>query len=192
MAKIKLSRDIDINVKFRINERNSKMRVCNEEDFATAVNRVVSHLPGIDELYTHQLNLLKLLVDKKNVFMTSPTNSGKTLPAVILPLVLKELNGLGYSDIPANGKVLFLTALNSIQESMVSSIRNLFLTCESVTASNVEELLNSDVSILFIGPEVLQTSSVSSTLLKWRQSFILKAVDEVHLCRLILILLVDS
>ena len=48
-----------------------------------AVEIVVEKLTGISELYPVQMQLLESLVKKNNVFFTSPTNSGKTLPAPI-------------------------------------------------------------------------------------------------------------
>ena len=155
-----------------------------EEDFKLAVQLSVDSLPGISHLYPNQLELLKMLVKNQNVFMTSPTNSGKTLPAIILPLVLRKLNHLGNRNLPVNGKVLFLTALNSIQMSMIASTRALNIACESVTSTNVDELVMSNVSILFVGPEVLQKPSVKSALLRERRRFVLKVVDEVHLCKI--------
>ena len=52
-----------------------------------------------------------------------------------------------------------------------------------VTLSNVEKVMNSDATVIFVGPEVLKTPLVTQILLKWRKSFILKVVDEVHLCK---------
>ena len=63
-----------------------------ESDFNLAVDNVVSTLDGILQLYEGQKKLLRNLVDRENVFYTSPTNSGKTIPPVILPAILKELN----------------------------------------------------------------------------------------------------
>ena len=155
----------------------------NDIDFISSINTVIGSLRGIEELYPHQIELLNCLVNKKNVFMTSPTNSGKTLPALILPRIFNELNILGYEKIPANRKVLFVTALNSLQMSMLSSTRAMGISCESVTSKNIDEVIKSDVSILFIGPEVLHIPAVTNSLLKCRDKFILKVVDEVHLCK---------
>ena len=164
---------------------DSTKMVVQDTDFENAVKKVVCELPGIEQLYPTQLVLLRLLVKKENIFATSPTNSGKTLPALILPSLFIELNNLGYTEYTVEGKVLFVTALNSIQMSMISSARQMKLKCESVTEMNVEELMNSDTAVLFIGPEVLQISSVAKTLLKFRQKFILKVVDEAHLCNIV-------
>ena len=159
------------------------MKSIDDADFTNSVKTVIGSLPGVTELYPHQLELLNCLVNRKNVIMTSPSNSGKTLPALILPRIFNELHSLGYEELPADRKVLFVTALNSLQMSMVSSTRAMKISCESVTSKNIDELLKSDVSILFIGPEVLHIPSVSSSLLKCRGRFILKVVDEVHLCK---------
>ena len=50
-----------------------------EEDLNLAIVNVVKQLNGIEMLYPSQINLLKCLIERSNVFYTSPTNSGKTL-----------------------------------------------------------------------------------------------------------------
>ena len=117
---------------------------------------------------------------KDNIFFTSATNSGKTIPAVIFPLVLQELSFLDYSSIE-NPKVLFVTALNSLQLSLLNNIRNLGVLCEAATKSNIETLMESHETVILISPEVLKISSVTQTLLKNRTKFVLKVVDEAHL-----------
>ena len=154
-------------------------QVC-REDLLQAVDNVLHLLPGIDQLYPTQWKLLESLVDGENVFFTSATNSGKTLPPVIFPSVLRELNLLGYS-FPPNPRVIFVTALNSIKHSLVSSMNTLGLICSAVSSENVEEILSSSTSVLFISPEVLKLPQVTQVLLKWRSEIVLKVVDEAHL-----------
>ena len=124
------------------------------DDLLIAVDRVVGKINGIDELYPIQIQLLTSLVKKENTFFTSATNSGKTLPAVIFPHVLDELKKLGYNN--SSGKVLFVTALNSIKLSMVSSMKSLGLECEAVTVENYADVPASETKVLFISPEVMK------------------------------------
>ena len=157
------------------------MNVVKDEDFDRAVNAVVENLVGVDGLYPSQLEVLRaLVVGEDNVFLTAPTNSGKTLAPVILPGVLKELNKMNY-NYPPVPRVLFITALNSLQLSLQSSMESLGLQCAAVTKENVDQILRSEVSILFIGPEILKIPSVTKSLLKLSSSFVLKVVDEVHI-----------
>ena len=152
-----------------------------EEDFDNAVKTVVEKLSGVESLYPAQMEVLRsLVVDAENLFVTAPTNSGKTLPPVMLPQVLKELNKIGY-QFPTVPRVLFLTALNSIQLSLLTSLSSLGLDCAALTRENVDQILNSEVPILLIGPETFKLPSVSKSLLKHRSSFVLKVVDEAHL-----------
>ena len=156
------------------------MRLVSSEDLNLAVENVLKNIQGIDQLYPSQLELLKCMVEKENIFFTSATNSGKTLPPVIFPNILTELNLLGY-NFPPNPKVLFVTALNSIQLSLVSSMNSLGLKCSAVTSENVDEILNSTISVMFISPEVMKLSGVTRVLLNWRDEFVLKVIDEAHL-----------
>ena len=144
------------------------------------VDNVVDTLSGISEIYPVQLQLLEALVKNNNVFFTSATNSGKTLPACLYPYVLEELAKLGY-EVPT-GKAIFITALNSIKLSMVSSVKQLGLNCEAVTVTNYMDVINSpSVKIIFVSPEVLKIPQVSACLLKNRHAFVLKIIDECHL-----------
>ena len=152
----------------------------NEDVLNIAVANVLASLQGVNNLYDSQLSTLKLLLEGKNVFLTSPTNSGKSLPPLILPSICLELTKLGFRY-PASPRVLFITALNSIQHSLLSSSIQLNISCAAVTSDNVTEVLNSEASVLFVGPEVLKTIKVTKALLQQRDSFVCKVIDEVHL-----------
>ena len=149
-------------------------------DIEAAVQSVLAKIPGISDLYPNQKEILSVLFQHENIFYTSSTNSGKTLPTVIFPLVLNELSSIGY-EFPPNPKLLFITALNSLQLSLVNNVKTLGIDCDAVTCENVQMLLNSTTPVLFISPEVLKQSSVTKALLLHRSDFVLKVVDEAHL-----------
>ena len=86
---------------------------------------------------------------------------------------------MGYGFSP--GKLLFVTALNSIQMSMVSSMKALGVQCEAITAENCTEVLASETKVIFVSPEVMKLQRVTSCLLSHRNEFQLKCIDEVHL-----------
>ena len=151
-----------------------------ESDFNLAVDNVVSTLDGILQLYEGQKKLLRNLVDRENVFYTSPTNSGKTIPPVILPAILKELNKLGY-NFPVHPKVLFVTVLNSLQASLVTSMDQLGIISEVLNKENAEYVLASEATVIFVGPEILKLNEVSKALLQQRSKFVCKVIDEAHL-----------
>ena len=151
-----------------------------KEDLEVAVGRVMKNLIGIDQLFPSQMQLLTILVEGHNTFYTAPTNSGKTLPPVLLPYVLYELQDLGYSY-PQNPKMIFLTALNSIKISLVTSMKKLGIDCIVVTKENAEEAFSSTSRVLFVSPEVLNSQHVTQQFLKARTDFVLKTIDECHL-----------
>ena len=151
-----------------------------DNDFTVAVDNVLARLPGIDQLYPSQEEVLRLLVKGENIFVTSPTNSGKSLAPIILPSILLELTKVGY-EFPPDSKTLFVTQLNSIQLSLLSSMSSLGIKCGGVTSDNVRDLLRSDTQVLLVGPEVLKQPNVTKMLLGFRTSFVCKVVDEAHL-----------
>ena len=151
-----------------------------DEEFENALNTVLLELPGITALFQSQWQVLKYLVNGDNIFLTSPTNSGKSLPPLILPKVCHELRKIGYSY-PSEPRVLFVTALNSLQFSMLSNATQLGIRCAAITKDNIIDVLKSDVSILFIGPEILKIPSVTKALISHRGEFVCKVVDEAHL-----------
>ena len=157
------------------------MASVSEADFLKAVENVVHKLEGISCLYNSQLEILRTLVmDSSHIFLTAPTSSGKTLPPVLLPCVLRELSDFGYA-VPSFSRILFVTAMNSIQLSLITSVTKLGLRCAAITRDNVEEVLQSKVEVLFVGPEVLKMKNVAKSLLRVRETFSLKVIDEAHL-----------
>ena len=149
-------------------------------DLDKAIKSVLDNLAGINHLYPGQLELLQSLLQNDNIFYTSATNSGKTLPAVIYPYILKELNKLGYK-FPVDPKAIFVTALNSIKVSLVNNVKNMGIDAVAVTSENIKEIIDSSTSVLFISPEVLKLPAVTQILLQHRSKFVLKVVDEAHL-----------
>ena len=153
-----------------------------EEDLLNAVKIVLAGLDGIDKLYDLQLQVIRMLVsDKSSLFLTAPTSSGKTLPPVMLPSVLKELHNIGYSDLLVNGCVLFITAMNSIQLSLYTSMIKLGINCVVIKKENVDDILNVQIPVLFISPETLKHRDVTNYLFQVRQNFVLAVIDEAHL-----------
>ena len=149
-------------------------------DFHLALESIIEDLPGITSLFDSQKEVLKDLLNGDNVFLTLPTNSGKSLPPLILPRMCRELIKLGYS-FPHKTRVLFVTALNSLQYSMIANAKDLGIRCTAITNVNIVDVMQSDVDVLFIGPEILKLTSVTKTLLRHRAEFICKVVDEAHL-----------
>ena len=110
-----------------------KLASISEADFLKAVKNVVQELEGISCLYDSHLEILRTLVmENSHVFLTAPTSSGKTLPPVLLPSVLHELSDFGYA-VPSFSRILFVTAMNSIQLSLITSVTKLGLRCAAVT-----------------------------------------------------------
>ena len=153
------------------------------EDLERAIKEVVKNLNGIDSLYPGQLEIIQTIFHSDHIFYTSSTNSGKTLPAVIYPEILKCLSGMGY-NFPNNPKLLFVTALNSLKLSLINSVKRIGINCEAVTSDNLPQLLDSSTSVLFISPEVLKQAAVTQMLIMHRDKFVLKVVDEAHLGKL--------
>ena len=151
------------------------------EHLESAINAVLEGVNGISDLYPTQRDLLATLFEDDNIFYTASTNSGKTLPTILYPEILKSLNTSHGYNFPANPKVLFVTALNSLQLSLANNVQALGLHCEVVTRDNIEAVLKSTKSVLFISPEVLKLPTVTQKLLLERSSFVLKVVDECHL-----------
>ena len=76
-----------------------------------------------------------------------------------------------------------MTALNSLQLSLSEKFTELGIKSAGITISNIDEILSSDATVYLIGPEVLTTPQVIRALLKDRKSFVVKCVDEAHLCK---------
>ena len=90
----------------------------------------------------------------------------------MLVLLTSSLNS-GYT-FPVAPKVLFVTALNSLQTSLVKNMEHLGIDCGVLTRENVD-------GVLFVGPEVLKQKIVTQEIMKHRSSFVCKVIDEAHL-----------
>ena len=97
----------------------------------------------------------------------------------MLVLLASSLNS-GYT-FPVAPKVLFVTALNSLQTSLVKNMEQLGIDCGVLTRENVDILLGSRIGVLFVGPEVLKQKIVTQEIMKHRSSFVCKVIDEAHL-----------
>ena len=148
-----------------------------------AISEVLCSLNGITDLYPIQMKLLETLFISDNIFFTASTNSGKTLPVMIYPLVLNALKKFGYSTIN-NPKILFVTALNSLQLSLLNNVRKIGINCLALSSTNIKSALASPTPVLFISPEVLKVKTVTQSLLSNGSKFVLKVVDEAHLGKL--------
>ena len=84
--------------------------------------------------------------------------------------------------IPLNPRCLFVTALNSIRDSISSKLSSFGLGVSVVTPENVEQVvLDKSVKVLLVGPEVLAKKSVIQSLLSIKEEVCIKVVDEAHL-----------
>ena len=109
------------------------------------------------------------------------TNAGKTLPPCMFPYVIEEINRRGVCLIE-NPKCIFLTALNSIKDSLAKNMCSIGLAATVLTSDNCKEVLKSKtIRVFFVSPETLWQKTVVQELLSVRDSIVLKCIDEVHL-----------
>ena len=81
--------------------------------------------------------------------------------------------------LPENPKVLILTALNSIKDSLAENMMCLGLDASVLTIGNAKQVLESQtVKIVFVSPEVLKQSSTVQALLAVRNTFVLKCIGQ--------------
>ena len=98
----------------------------------------------------------------------------------VLKSVFFYFEGIPYT-LPETPRVLFVTALNSIQHSLVESTSKLGIRCAAVKTDNIQVVMKSGIPVLFVGPEVLKMEKVVETLLVYRTDFMCKVIDEAHL-----------
>ena len=81
-----------------------------------------------------------------------------------------------------NPKCIFLTALNSIKDSLADKMNFLGLKSAVLTSDNCKDVLKSEeIKIFFVSPETLKLKMVIQALLSIRDSVVLKCIDEAHL-----------
>ena len=113
-------------------------------DLDKAIKAVLENLIGISQLYPSQYEIITSLLLHDNIFYTNSTNSGKTLPAVIYPEILKFLISLGYS-FPSNPKLLFIYSPKlpeTISSQQCQSSRNRLWISDKWEPGKFDDLFN--------------------------------------------------
>ena len=86
---------------------------------------------------------------------------------------------MGLPELP---KCLFVTALNSLRESLSMSMKTLGFDAEIITLTNCKSILKSkSIKIFFISPEMLKQNCIVQALICVGRDFVIKCIDEVHL-----------
>ena len=99
----------------------------------------------------------------------------------MFPFVVEELNKSTVLLVK-NPKCIFLTALNSIKDSLADKMNFLGLKSAVLTSDNCKDVLKSEeIKIFFVSPETLKLKMVIQALLSIRASVVLKCIDEAHL-----------
>ena len=84
--------------------------------------------------------------------------------------------------LPERPKCLFVTALNSLRESLSKNMKTLRFDSEIITPTNCKAILKSkSTKIFFISPESLKQNCIIQALISVGSDFVIKCIDEVHL-----------
>ena len=124
-----------------------------------------------------QLQLVNL-----SIIIAESTNAGKTLPQCLFPYLVEELNSVQTTGLSLTPKGLFLTALNSIKNSLAQNMKSFGLNTAVLSVSNATEVVKcKSVRVVFVSPETLKNKWVIQALLSERDCFLIKCIDEAHL-----------
>ena len=135
------------------------------EDVNAAVKAAVRRL-GYDAPTTEQKDAVTAFVRGKDVFVSLPTGSGKSLCYACLPWVFDALRSGGeVSESQSQSIVVIVSPLLSLMKDQVSCFNSRGLNCEfvSIDANAVARVNNGECQLVYIIPESMLT------LLHWRQ-----------------------
>ena len=138
------------------------------EDVNAAAKAVVRRL-GYDAPTTEQKDAVTAFVRGKDVFVSLPTGSGKSLCYACLPWVFDALRSGGeVSELQSQSIVVVVSPLLSLMKDQVSCFNSRGLNCEFVSieqtdANAVARVNNGECQLVYISPESMLT------VLHWRQ-----------------------
>ena len=135
---------------------------------------------GFKELKPKQKEVLEKFVGGKDIFVSLPTGSGKSLCYWILPLVYNHLQET------SNSIVLVVSPLVALMRDQVSSLQELGVKAVYAGDSNpdcIEKIKHGHYSILFFSPECLLKDIEWRDMLQscvYKQHLVAFVVDEAH------------
>ena len=137
---------------------------------------------GFPPLSACQLKMFEFMVMQVNSANQLATGSGKTYPAICIPLVLDILRDtFGHKHIPKTTRVLYIVPLINIFHSLVLEMKHLKIPFQVIEAGSAGEI-DRDAKVVCISPEKLLDRLVMKSILHLDWSVIV--VDEPHLALL--------
>ena len=131
-----------------------------------------------DMLSEFQLKMFEFMVTKHN--SVSQPGSGKTYPAICIPLVLDILRDkFNHKSISKNTRVLYIVPLINIFHSLATEMDRLKIPFQ-ILAAGTGNKIDQDAKVVCIFPEKLLDSMLMKSLLLFNWRVIV--VDEPHLC----------
>ena len=142
----------------------------------SSVKSLVSHFPT-DE----QLDAVKKLLSGKDVFISLPTGSGKSICFSCLPLVFDELRAPFASH---HSIIVVVSPLTSLMIDQVTKFSSKGLKAAFVGDKDNAEIQLGAFQLVYISPELMVSSASWREMFRtvvYKENLMCLAVDEAHL-----------
>ena len=134
---------------------------------------------GFPPLSECQIRMFEFMVTQSNSASQLATGSGKTYPAICIPLILDILRDrFGHKSIPETTRVLYIVPLINIFHSLALEMNRLEIPYQLIEAGSESEI-DKEAKVVCISPEKLLDRLVMKSILQLNWSVIV--VDEPHL-----------
>ena len=138
---------------------------------------------GYDQPRQPQLDAVMNFVSGRDVFVSLPTGSGKSVCFASTPLVFDRLRA-SISDHHHHSITVVVSPLTALMEDQVSKFRAKGLKAAYVGCADSDDILNGDVQLVYLSPESVLSHSHWRDMfhtLTYQNNLVCLAVDEAHL-----------
>ena len=164
--------------------------VLNVSSIKQAITRSIQEL-GYEEPTPDQEEVVLKFVGGRDVFVSLPTGSGKSVCFACTPLVFDKLRRLkqvtaNQETVNGSSVTIVLSPLNALMEDQVSKFSSRGLQAAFVSGEEEKQsrILSGSVQLVYFSPEALISIPFWRELFKapyYRNNIICLAIDEAHL-----------
>ncbi|XP_069114681.1 uncharacterized protein [Argopecten irradians] len=141
-----------------------------------AIKSVFDRYFPLNEMKSHQMEVISHIMNKKDVFCLLPTGYGKSMTFIMVPLLLNELNP------EKKHTAVVISPLKALMADQAEQLRQKGIkTAVLVETTQLNDVKDSDPSIIFASPEAAILPKWTRILREHLQKRIcLLAFDEAH------------
>ena len=153
-----------------------------DEQLFDRVVRNSAHSIGYETLHAEQIETIRTFLGGKDVFVSLPTGSGKSVCFAIIPLVIDNLKREMNLKTNFSSFIIVVSPLISLMTDQVASLSARGIQAACATGRPRDDFWGGNIQVIYFSPESLSLA-LQSGLLKEEQPqhyLVGIAIDEAH------------